>query len=1498
MDKLHSICRGLILLSFIIIASINISKASTPTNCNTPLVGNGRIVNSVYAANPLFDNVVNGNLNDSVFITTGAVASLTTLISVKDINNTWTAGTRTGFTVKTTGLSLTPTNLNGFQIVTLKGGIVQEAISTTSTPALGLTYIGASNGKFRISFVTTKDFDEVALQQTSLLSGITSVSVFYAFVEPASGCDYNCITPVLTGSYPSATVAQSDNGGVCVACATTNLPNMLNASTTDFATFNITAGVGVTRGIQLKIGTTIPAGSGAGFVIGPNTGLLNLELLGAITIKTYLANAQQESVSYVNGLVNVVVLSGEIRAVSIRTTKSFDEMRIIVNAGLLSLTANTNVYYGFIRKDSDHDGFPDCVDRCVGGDDGMDSNGNGIPDACDTSCNFNAGPDVYLHPQATSFDFSTRNLGSGITWQILPSSPAGATVSSTGLVQNITQAGTYSIQATKSSCTDVVNIYHNSIVQSQCHKAIVGPNAQIFEAPGAVVCIGCGIAGSGNVTNGNLNDYLTVNSLFSTGITPIIGVKDISQTYPAGYKAGFVIEPLGGLLNATVLSSLRIRTYLDGTLQDDVDVSGSLAQVKLLSGSGNKVSLSATTTKPFNSIALVSTALINVLSGIRVYYAFTDPASGCPTDGCYEYLLAGNGYEGQIEYARTGLTAGVCALCNITGLSNILDADNTNYATINQSVGLGSVSSISVKTTQTRSTNYQAGFIISGGSNLLNASVLNGITINTYNNGVLANTFLASNTSLVGIGIIDSGTGQSRITVKPTQPFNEIQISFSSLVSALQSLNIYNVFFLKDSDGDNIPDCIDKCALGDDNLDTDGDGIPDMCDFNLSNNLTCTNNLLTMTITPASGYNYSLYQGNTLFGNFSSNTYSYTPTQSGVYNFTMRTSNGTNTYILQDLSLAVYPSTAKWTPANSTAATWRDNLNWTDTTTAAMTHLYPIWCTDAVMPGNAISYPSLVTGDQCRDVYFKDGASIGKIQTLKYRHAYVELRPKRNQWTMLTAPLRHMYSADYHADYSWTNAISPKIFMRYFDVNYKTNQKTNPDGVKGFTSGNFSRAFANLSEPLSLGKSFVLWVNGAPGYVDTNFPSPRAYQLPRRNGSGGDVQYSYHNAAGTWIETPFYMPDRGTDISTEAAWTETSTPVYTSRYRFNYESISTNGGNFSIPTSGGSTIMVGNPFMSHLDFNRFASDNSAYIQDYYRIWNGEQFYTYVGSGSTIWRDLEGISTSAPENSITSNIPPMQSFFVETKVTGSFNLLYTPAASVTDATSKLKNSTDIENVLRLGLKMDGKQNQAILACNPSASSSYNQEEDIFKLFSFNDSYPEIYTVAGENAIEINLIGIESGDQIIPIGIKTDITGEGQLYIDGLNTFNAYREAYLLDKSFEKYYDLKKSGPVNFTKTDKNNLEGRFYILLTNEPLSIIENIGYNENITVDVHDGSITVKSDKSIDELYLYNALGQICHFNDKVNKNETTFGINLPKGMYLLKVSHGTKAITYRLIL
>lgn len=240
---------------------------------------------------------------------------------------------------------------------------------------------------------------------------------------------------------------------------------------------------------------------------------------------------------------------------------------------------------------------------------------------------------------------------------------------------------------------------------------------------------------------------------------------------------------------------------------------------------------------------------------------------------------------------------------------------------------------------------------------------------------------------------------------------------------------------------------------------------------------------------------------------------------------------------------------------------------------------------------------------------------------------------------MLSAPLKYMYSADYHADRSWGDGagINPKIYLRQFGTQYtKEANGANPDKVCGMTVANISKSFANLKVPFETGRGFILSVSAGGLFPEKGF------SFPRLNADGSEIEYAYHdNKTGEWIskeEAPLYkrpagepsnyfspfrfgdegQPTRGKSYTSDEDWIKehagNQRKDYTSednRYRFAFEGMS----GLQLEGNTGDLVLLGNPYLSHIDLDALYAANSGKIENEFRLLKEIGTYETYISGS-------------------------------------------------------------------------------------------------------------------------------------------------------------------------------------------------------------------------------------------------------------------------------------------
>lgn len=398
MVTMKTTCRLLLLVLLASYSGIAYSQQTIENNriCLDPIVGTGAYVGTPLGGGVCIactvtntGNVVNGNLSDyaSVSLPAQAISNYTLMI-VKDSLQYYPAGNEAGFVIgPETGL-LNAAIISGLSIQTYRNGTLQQTATVGGSPAIGVAVLqGTTSGKQILSFTTSNDFDEVRLIANGTVSLLTTFRIYEAFEGPAN-CAHDCANG-LTGSEVSGLTVDAIGLGLggtgCLGLSSTNnQANVNDGDTTNFATINFTLGLLCERSIRVNANTTYPAGSFAGFVIQEGTALLGLNLLGGITITTLNNGVVQQSVSGAS-LLSAVALPGASPAyqVGFQTNQPFNQIRIAISG--VTLLTTYNIYYAFVKLDTDLDGTPDCMDKCSTGSDSIDTDGDGVPDGCDTN---------------------------------------------------------------------------------------------------------------------------------------------------------------------------------------------------------------------------------------------------------------------------------------------------------------------------------------------------------------------------------------------------------------------------------------------------------------------------------------------------------------------------------------------------------------------------------------------------------------------------------------------------------------------------------------------------------------------------------------------------------------------------------------------------------------------------------------------------------------------------------------------------------------------------------------------------------------------------------------------------------------------------------------------------------------------------------------------------------------------------------------------------------
>jgi hypothetical protein len=519
----------------------------------------------------------------------------------------------------------------------------------------------------------------------------------------------------------------------------------------------------------------------------------------------------------------------------------------------------------------------------------------------------------------------------------------------------------------------------------------------------------------------------------------------------------------------------------------------------------------------------------------------------------------------------------------------------------------------------------------------------------------------------------------------------------------------------------------------------------------------------------------------------------------------------------------------KWTGGTDT--NWDDPRNWVEVKNGAETpaSFIPTECVDVTIPSGLKNYPMLTAPATCANIAMKDRAMVAGINWLSYDSARVELKlhtDERGRFVMWSAPLKDMYSGDYHFKDAAAAPAWGDAYMNLF-------QHANPDGT-------FTATFGKLNEPLGLGKAFNLKVTSTTANKDKLFVFPQ-------------TAVSYTDANG----------------GTHTGLSRTNS----SKFIIDKDSAAT----FNLPVANevaeSALVLVVNPYMAYLNADSFLTANAGNLSPVYAIWDGQLTGGFQQIGTIGKLDNRFIVSTTPANFASQGfIPPLQSFFVQkagSAAVGTVSMSAHWATTLPGSPYKLRSDAKETNILRIKAVQGKQTSYAVLHYNESTSPAYNSQEDMHKLFYQleDEATPlEVYSFApGKEALAINSSSDFSHNT--PLGLRTDKAGSVTLEFSGMRTFG--HNVYLIDhaKNNEET-NLQKHPTYTFTVTKKPTekrieLNDRFSLRTTYTGIGLGNEAAGPADVNISTRDGYIYVRTSSPVSSLQVYSLTGAIVYSSE-----------------------------------
>ncbi len=301
--------------------------------------------------------------------------------------------------------------------------------------------------------------------------------------------------------------------------------------------------------------------------------------------------------------------------------------------------------------------------------------------------------------------------------------------------------------------------------------------------------------------------------------------------------------------------------------------------------------------------------------------------------------------------------------------------------------------------------------------------------------------------------------------------------------------------------------------------------------------------------------------------------------------------------------------------------------------------------------------------------------------------------------------------------------------------------------------------------------------------------------------------------------------------------------------------------------------LLGNPYSSAIDWGTVTRGNGVDDALYYYNAAAQNYQYYIKVAD------DNITVGGGSQ----YIPAMQGFMVHAASTGTRTLTIHNTYRVHEAqTTYYKSGNTVPGSLSLTVSANGYQDEAFMYFNANATNNFDGQYDAYKLRSYSEMVPAIYTIAADGSeLAINGMPELSENSTIPVSFVAGKDGEYTLTANLQNLPNAH--VYLVDNKLSKTQNLSDNPVYTFTSAtiDQSN---RFKLTFGSVGIPEAEGL---EPLRVYLDGSNLNIiGASMANEEIRITNMLGQVV-LRGKTNGNTLTTlnANNLKNGVYVVSL-------------